>query len=191
MGWIIPVKGKPKPSGHWTDKVLRITPRCPLAGFKADLVANQGSVREKAILGKGVVHVCFHPKDPNDAAKGVCGWTWSTTVKPTKIQKQKLGINANLAYADDVSFESCYLLLLKCGCSAHADNRGPSPSPSPIWPGTGTLPRPRPRFVRNRGRSPAPVPDWPGTGTLPRPRFPSGGPRPGGKSNRHQNMRVL
>ena len=40
-----------------------------------------------------------------------------------------------------------YLLLLKYGCSAHADNRGPSPSPSPIWPGTGTLPRPRPRFA--------------------------------------------
>ena len=74
-----------------------------------------------------------------------------------------------------------YLLLLKYGCSAPADNRGPSPSPSPIWPGTGTLrvPRPRPRFVRNRGRSPVPVPDLPGTGTLPRPRFPSGGPRPG------------
>jgi hypothetical protein len=40
-----------------------------------------------------------------------------------------------------------YLLFLKYGCSAHADNRGPSPSPSPIWPGTGTLPRPRPRFA--------------------------------------------
>jgi hypothetical protein len=75
-----------------------------------------------------------------------------------------------------------YLLLLKCGCSAHADNRGPSRSRgrSPIWPGTGTLPRhgPRPRFVRNRGLSPVPVPDLAGTGTLPRPRFPSGGPRP-------------
>jgi hypothetical protein len=33
------------------------------------LVANQGSVREKAILGNGVVHVCFHPKDANDATK--------------------------------------------------------------------------------------------------------------------------
>ena len=70
------------------------------------------------------------------------------------------------------------LLLLKCGCSAHADNRGPSRGRSPICPGTGTLPRPRPRFVRNRGLSPVPVPDLPGTGTLPRPRFPSGGPRP-------------
>ena len=67
LGWIMPVKGKPKPLGHWTEKVLRITPRCPLAGFKADSVANQGSVTEKAILGNGVVHVCFHPKDPNDA----------------------------------------------------------------------------------------------------------------------------
>ena len=47
-------------------------------GLKADTVANQGSVREKAILGHGVVHVCFHPKDPNNATKGVCGWTWST-----------------------------------------------------------------------------------------------------------------
>ena len=71
------------------------------------------------------------------------------------------------------------ITILKCGCSAHADNRGPSRGRSPIWPGTGTLPRPRPRFVRNRGLSPVPVPDLPGTGTLPRPRFPSGGPRPG------------
>jgi hypothetical protein len=72
LGWIMPVKGKPKPFDHWTQKVLRITPRCPLAGFKADLVANQGSERqpEAAVLGRGVVHVCFHPKDPNDAAKG-------------------------------------------------------------------------------------------------------------------------
>ena len=178
LGWIMPVKGKPKPLGHWTDsaeKVLRITPRCPLAGFKADSVANQGSVTEKAILGNGVVHVCFHPKDPNDASKGVCGWTWSTPVKPTKSQSKRLGINANLAYADDVTFESSYLLLLKCGCSAHADNRGPSrgrsPIKGPIWPGTGTLlgtgtlPRPRPRFVRNRGLSPVPVPDLLKSGT--------------------------
>ena len=78
LGWVMPVKGKPKPSGHWTEKVLRITQRCPLAGLKADLVANQGSVREKAILGTGAVHVCFHPKDPNDASKGVCGWTPSS-----------------------------------------------------------------------------------------------------------------
>ena len=62
-------------------------------------------------MGKGVVHVCFHPKDPNDAAKGVCGWTWSTPVKPTKRQKQRLGINANLVYADDVSFESSNIIL--------------------------------------------------------------------------------
>ena len=34
LGWIMPVKGKPKPSGHWTDKVLRIAPRCPLAVLK-------------------------------------------------------------------------------------------------------------------------------------------------------------
>ncbi len=27
-------------------------------------------------------------------------------MKPTKMQKQKLGINANLVYVDDVSFES-------------------------------------------------------------------------------------
>ena len=86
----MPVKGKPKPLGHWTEKVLRITQRCPLAGLKADLVANQGSVREKAILGNGVVHVCFHPKDPNDASKGVCGWTWSTPVKPTKSRMLSL-----------------------------------------------------------------------------------------------------
>ena len=84
LGWIMPVKGKPKPSGHWTDKVLRITPRCPLAVLKPDSVVNQGSARQAAILGKGVVHVCFHPKDPNGAAKGVCGWTWSTPVKATK-----------------------------------------------------------------------------------------------------------
>jgi hypothetical protein len=94
---LMTVKGKPKPHGHWTDKVLRITPQCPLAGLKADTVANQGAVRETAVLGSGVVHVCFHPKDPNDATKGVCGWTWSTAVKPTKAQKRKLGINVNLA----------------------------------------------------------------------------------------------
>ena len=98
LGWIMPVKGKPKPLGHWTEKVLRITQRRPLAGLKADLVANQGSVREKAILGNGVVHVCFHPKDPNDAIKGVCGWTWSTPVKPTKSQTKRLGMNVNLAF---------------------------------------------------------------------------------------------
>jgi hypothetical protein len=34
LGWIMPVKGKPKLSGHWTDKALRITPRCPLAVLK-------------------------------------------------------------------------------------------------------------------------------------------------------------
>ncbi len=37
--------------------------------LKPDTVVNQGSVRQEAILGKGVVHVCFHPKDPSDAAK--------------------------------------------------------------------------------------------------------------------------
>jgi hypothetical protein len=50
--------------------------------LKADTVANQGSVREKAILGNGVVYLCFHPKDPDDATKGVCGWTWSTLSAP-------------------------------------------------------------------------------------------------------------
>ena len=84
MAWIMPVEGKPKPLGHRTEKVLRITQRCPLAGFKADTVANQGSVRQKATLGDGVVNGCFHSKDPNDATKGVRGWTrpsrtWSTT----------------------------------------------------------------------------------------------------------------
>ena len=69
LGWIMPVKGKPKPLGHWTEKVHRITKRCPLYGLKVDTVANQGSVREKAILGHSVVHVCFHPKDPNNATK--------------------------------------------------------------------------------------------------------------------------
>ena len=43
--WIMPVKGKPKPLGLWTEKVLRITQRRPLAGLNADLVANQGSMR--------------------------------------------------------------------------------------------------------------------------------------------------
>ena len=100
LGWIMPVKGKPKPLGHSTEKVYRITKRCPLYGLKADTVANQGSVREKAILGNGVVHRCFHPKDPNDARKEVCGWTWSTPVKPTKSQTKRLGINVNLAFAD-------------------------------------------------------------------------------------------
>ncbi len=100
MAHDLSVKGKPKPSGHWSEKVLRITPRCPLAVLKPDTIVNQGSVRQA-----------------NDAAaKGVCGcqWTWSTTVKPTKIQKQsfkqKLGINANLVYAEDVSFESSNII---------------------------------------------------------------------------------
>jgi hypothetical protein len=31
-------------------------------------------------------------------------------VKPTKMQKQKLGINANLVYTEDVSFESSNLI---------------------------------------------------------------------------------
>ena len=48
LGSLMTVKGKPKPHSHWTDKVLRITPQCPLAGLKADTVANQGSVRQKA-----------------------------------------------------------------------------------------------------------------------------------------------
>jgi hypothetical protein len=112
LGWITPVKGV-------------ITKRCPLAGLKADLVANQGSVREKAILGNGVVHVCFHPKDPNDATKGVCGWTWSTPVKPTKSQTKRLGINVNLAFADDVSFESSHIRLhiktKRSAASSHGD----------------------------------------------------------------------
>ena len=37
--------GQAEAGGHWTEKVLRITQRCPLAELKADLVANQGSVR--------------------------------------------------------------------------------------------------------------------------------------------------
>jgi hypothetical protein len=76
MGWIMldhARLGQAEAGGHWTEKVLQITQRCPLAGLKADLVANQGSARENAILGNGVVRVCFHPKDPNDATKGVCG----------------------------------------------------------------------------------------------------------------------
>ena len=49
--------GQAEAGGHWTEKDLRITQRCPLAGLKADLVANQGSVREKAILRNGRTRV--------------------------------------------------------------------------------------------------------------------------------------
>ena len=62
-----------------------------------------------------------------------------------------------------------YLLLLKYGCSAHADNRGPSPSPSPIWPGTGTLPRPSPRFAGDGDAPPSPSPICRGRGRSPVP----------------------
>ena len=62
--WIVPVKGKPKPSGHWTEKVLRITQRRPLGwvesglGRKSRLCEGEGNL----LLGNGVVHVCFPPK---------------------------------------------------------------------------------------------------------------------------------
>jgi len=91
-------------------------------------------------VGNGVMHVCFHPKDPNDT-KGFCGWTWSTTVKPTETQKRKLGINVNLAYAADVLHTPII------------GDQSPSRSQtSPICPGTGTGP---------------PSPICPGPGTLP------------------------
>ena len=162
LGWIMPVKGKPKPLGHWTEKVLRITPRCPLAGFKADSVANQGSVTEKAILGNGVVHVCFHPnlvpKDPNDASKGVCGWAWSTPLKPTKSRLLSLSPLRTLLPRMMTPNRARHELLLKCGCSAHADCRRPT---------IGDRPGDGPRFGRGRGRSPVPVPDLSGIGDSP------------------------
>jgi hypothetical protein len=41
-----------------------------MARPEANTVAIQGSVR-RTTLGNGVVRVCFQPKDPNDAMKGV------------------------------------------------------------------------------------------------------------------------
>ncbi len=66
LGWIMPVKGKPKPLGHSTERVHRITERCHLAGLKPDTLANQGSVRQnlKATAGDGVVHSVLPPKGP-------------------------------------------------------------------------------------------------------------------------------
>jgi hypothetical protein len=181
LGWIMPVKGKPKPLGHWTEKVLRITPRCPLAGFKADSVANQGSVREKAILGNGVVHVCFHPnlvpKDPNDASKGVCGWTWSTPVKPTKSRMLSLSplrtllprvMTSNRARHELIQLPTIIKVRLlgtrrQSGTvpvpvpDLAGDGDAP-PSPSPICPESGTLPRPRPRFAGDGDAPPSPIP---------------------------------
>ena len=49
-------------------------------------------------------------------------------------------------------------LLLKCGCSAHADCRRPT---------IGDRPGDGPRFGRGRGRSPVPVPDLSGIGDSP------------------------
>ena len=50
------------------------------------------------------------------------------------------------------------LLLLKCGCSAHADCRRPT---------IGDRPGDGPRFGRGRGRSPVPVPDLSAIGDAP------------------------
>ena len=169
LGWIMPVKGKPKPLGHWTEKVLRITPRCPLAGFKADSVANQGSVREKAILGNGVVHVCFHPKDPNEASKGVCGRTWSTPVKPTKSRMLSLSPLRTLLPRVTTSNRARHELIqlptiIKVRLLGTRRQSGTVPVPVPDLAGDGDAP-------------PSPSPICPESGTLPRPRFPSGGPR--------------
>ena len=73
---------------------------------EANTVAIQGSVWERTTLGNGLVHVCFQPKDPNDATKGI-------PVKPTKSQgkKKKLDVNANLASLDDALFEMARSLL--------------------------------------------------------------------------------
>ncbi len=76
-----------------------------MAGLKADTVANQGSVRETvtvtAVLGNGVVHVCFHPKDPNDAMFKLYKRSLWLDVEhrreTNKAQKRRLGINVNLA----------------------------------------------------------------------------------------------
>ncbi len=101
LGWLMTVKGKPKPHGHWTDKALRITPRCPLAGLKADMVANQGSVRETTVLGNGVVHRVLPPKGPERRYKR-CLWLYVEHRRETnkKAQKRRLGINVNLTYED-------------------------------------------------------------------------------------------
>ena len=143
-----------------------------MAGFKADSVANQGSVREKAILGNGVVHVCFHPKDPNEASKGVCGRTWSTPVKPTKSRMLSLSplrtllprvMTSNRARPDSELIQ--LPTNIKVRLLGTRRQSGTVPVPVPDLAGDGDAP-------------PSPSPICPESGTLPRPRFPSGGPRP-------------
>jgi hypothetical protein len=155
--------GQAEASGHLTEKVLRITQRCPLAGLKADSVANQGSVREKAILGNGVVHVCFHPKDANDATKGVVAGRRAPPRTTNKIAVEEAWhcVNANPASADDVSF-SYRSARIKARRSTRAYN---TTRPRVHRPGDG------PRFAPaapGRGRGRSPVPD-----------SHPGGPRPG------------
>ena len=138
-------------------------------------------MREKAILGNGVVHVCFHPnlvpKDPNDASKGVCGWTWSTPVKPTKSRMLSLSplrtllprvMTSNRARHELIQLPTVIKVRLlgtrrQSGTvpvpvpDLAGDGDAP-PSPSPICPESGTLPRPRPRFAGDGDAPPSPIP---------------------------------
>ncbi len=106
-------------------------------------------------MGKGAVHVCFHPKDPNDAAKGVCGSVdvehHRESNKLLKSQSKKLGINAtgNFSLCRDVSFEASNIIFhiktkhsVPSSCSAHANNRGSIPPPTPANRGFRALDEP-------------------------------------------------
>ena len=139
-------------------------------------------------MGKleGAVHVCFHPKDPNEASKGVCGRTWSTPVKPTKSRMLSLSplrtllprvMTSNRARHDSELIQLPTIIKVRLLGTRRQSGTVPvpvpdlagdgdaPPSPSPICPESGTLPRPRPRFGRGRGRSPVPVPDLLKSGT--------------------------
>ncbi len=95
-----------------------------------------------------------------------------------------MSVTSNRARHAPIPF-SC-LLLLKCGYSAHADNRGPCQT-VPDFSGDGDapprVPVPDLSGIGDSPPSPTPRPDLPGTGTLPRPRFrvPSGGSAPPGR----------
>ena len=90
LGWIMPVKGKLKPSGHWTEKVLRITPGAvPLGwvqsglGRKSRLCDGEGNLgqrrRTRVLPPKGsersfkrsLWQDVEHPRETNKIANAV------------------------------------------------------------------------------------------------------------------------
>ncbi len=95
LGWImpVPVKGKPKSSGYWTDKVLRITPRCSLAvetglGRKSRLCEAGGN------LGQRRRTRLLPPKGPEQRCKRgrVCGWTSTEHHRGSYRESNKIAV---------------------------------------------------------------------------------------------------